>query len=1240
MSGDLKCPKCGTSLAADAPHGLCPSCLLVAALDMNGNGPDRFLSPTTPGQNRFVPPAVDSLVTSFPQLELIELLGYGGMGAVYKARQIKLDRLVALKIVRSDAVADPAFGERFNREARTLARLSHPNVVAIHDFGEIPGAASNNNADQPLYYFLMEYVDGANLRQLMNSHQLPSAQALRIIPQVCDALQYAHDEGVVHRDIKPENILIDKKGRVKIADFGLAKIVAGAAEEFTLTGTHQVMGTPRYMAPEQMEGSRSVDHRADIYSLGVVFYEMLTGQIPAGHFEPPSQKANVDSRLDSIVLKAMARDPERRHQHASQIRRELETVRDLAAAAAVHEAETDSPTSSIVTAPERPAPQTVSEFLSYEAAAAAGWFAGQQPATSGVPVMVRWLAPFLCLAILVTLFQPWFNVYVTDRDATVQSDRSLVAPNTNLVALLLELKPFDHPIGMIAGFFVVVLLILQLASTGPEPSKRRWGILRILVTLYAFGMILGFRYEMVGSKLVYVFADPVTGAAPRHSRNFDGTVGEALVNQLEHQTLLTPWGIAGFASLLMVMVINAVSLRYAPAPTGRRIRKSRRLNTVLTASWILTAMGILQLIASAGLIVIPAFIVTPIQEGHGPVQVIAYPAMSWLIIALFLNTASGLTCLVAGTFVARKKWRSLAVFACVSALLPLSFSWPLVMPLSVWCLTILRRENIASEFYSAAGPDGRRIRPTRTMESSGNTQNDNVGFPGTALNAKDAPHGRSPSIFQMALVVAVVFVIGLVLLLALYWTLLIPTKTPLQTAVETRDQAMVQTLLQSGADPNEASFDDSLPLHCAIANGDTESVDQLILHQANVNARSMGMTPLMVASVVGNDSIVSQLLLCGADPNVRDDVRTNYIVFIGIKRIDVPGAEMTPLMLAAYSGYKDVVKVLLDAGADATAQDTIGQTAAEIALSRNYRDIHDLILGSTRLAVERIPDPPGESGNVRQQRMLQEAIQADSLSGVANWLASGGMINHADDAGVTPLMKAIDAGRDQIAAWMILHGAFEGKPDQRNWTPIRAAVEYGSLSTVKMLLDLERAYVDTDVQRRLVQIAPEKASVEQLVRLRLDVAATLPDSAGVTPLMRAAASGNKAIFEMLVASGGCEQLDNAGRSWLNHAIENRQTDFLISVLDELNQKFAASGEDPYLDPKGTLNLLTNQDAEMQIPLQQARAGNLNSVAERIEQYCNLIIQDCEHQAAESPEQAAVLQTIREKCDRALGVSSQ
>ncbi|QDU37519.1 Serine/threonine-protein kinase PknB [Maioricimonas rarisocia] len=331
MTTPSECPVCGSHLPLDATAGLCPKCLMQAGMQSDAPAGESPFVPTTPQPGGFVPPPVSSLTAAFPGLEVLELIGHGGMGAVYKARQKKLDRLVALKIIRPESAADPAFAERFTREAVTLARLNHPQIVSIHDFGEVEyesltGRDGGEPARQPLFYFVMEYVDGANVRDLIRRGRVPPQQALAIVAQICDALQYAHDEGIIHRDIKPENILVDRRGRVKIADFGLARLVANSPENFTLTGTHQVMGTPRYMAPEQMAGSHRVDHRADLYALGVVLYEMLTGQLPMGKFEPPSRKVAVDARLDEVVHRALASDPDQRYQRASEIRSDVESL--------------------------------------------------------------------------------------------------------------------------------------------------------------------------------------------------------------------------------------------------------------------------------------------------------------------------------------------------------------------------------------------------------------------------------------------------------------------------------------------------------------------------------------------------------------------------------------------------------------------------------------------------------------------------------------------------------------------------------------------------------------------------------------------------------------------------------------------------------------------------------------------------------------------------------------------------
>ncbi|MEZ6135492.1 MAG: serine/threonine-protein kinase [Pirellulaceae bacterium] len=311
------CLQCGTVLAADETGEICSACMLEVGFESHAIDPDA----TEGGNDSAEPVSADELTIKnvqklFPDLEILELVGQGGMGMVYKAQQKHLGRLVALKLLRTKCSQDPSLAERFSREARALAKLAHPHIVGVHDFGQA--------GDRP--YLIMEYVDGTNLRQMMSEKTLTPQAALAMIAPICEALQFAHEEGVVHRDIKPENILVDRRGRVRIADFGLARLMGRNNDEWTLTGTRQVMGTPHYMAPEQMERPQEVDHRADIFSLGVVLYEMLTGELPIGRFDLPSKKLDIDVRLDQVVLRTLEKEPSRRYQHASDIQTDVQRI--------------------------------------------------------------------------------------------------------------------------------------------------------------------------------------------------------------------------------------------------------------------------------------------------------------------------------------------------------------------------------------------------------------------------------------------------------------------------------------------------------------------------------------------------------------------------------------------------------------------------------------------------------------------------------------------------------------------------------------------------------------------------------------------------------------------------------------------------------------------------------------------------------------------------------------------------
>jgi serine/threonine protein kinase len=438
--------------------------------------------------SNFNPPPIEELAAIFPQFQILELIGRGGMGAVYKIRQKDLDRIVALKILSPAIGQSPEFSARFTREAKALAKLNHHGIVTLHEFGQQDG----------LYFILMEFVDGVNLAQLIKTGRISPRQALAIVPQICDALQFAHDQGIVHRDIKPENILLDRLGRVKVADFGIAKVVASVCDrpvegeknqrrsqtDATLAG--KIIGTPQYMAPEQIDHPADVDHRADIYALGVVFYQMLTGELPGKGFEAPSKKVHIDVRLDEIVMRAMERNPELRFQQASAMTTRVEDLdaepRDITPipSAAPSERRCDSFgiaafLMAILLGPFGSLPAIIFGHVALSRIRANPLLTGRGFAMAGI--IIGYL--FLALVVLVIVLAFWSPVAITKKT----SQAEFVAPQVIIVeepaspSLGLGTKSgklLDAGKGKIGGAEVAVLAEMWIVGIDSGKYSQSW----------------------------------------------------------------------------------------------------------------------------------------------------------------------------------------------------------------------------------------------------------------------------------------------------------------------------------------------------------------------------------------------------------------------------------------------------------------------------------------------------------------------------------------------------------------------------------------------------------------------------------------------------------------------------------------------------------------------------------------------------------------------------------------------
>ncbi|CAN5178308.1 hypothetical protein BH09SUM1_BH09SUM1_29870 [soil metagenome] len=277
----------------------------------NGGPAGDLITPPTEARKR---PILEPGQVLSNNYEIVEQIGEGGMAVVYKARQRSLNRMVAIKAMHQRFAQDPEFIERFEAESGALAALTHPNIVSIIDRG----------ADNKVYYFVMEYVDGQNLDQKIIENKVTPNEWRQVIAACGSALEYVHKHGIVHRDIKPSNVLIDSEGRVKIGDFGIAHIMAGDSGVVQAQGSTRPLGTAHYMAPEQTNDSGSVDHRADIFSLGVAFYKMMARRLPVGEYATPSAvNREVPIAVDAILARAMNPDRAERYQSVKEFTDDL-----------------------------------------------------------------------------------------------------------------------------------------------------------------------------------------------------------------------------------------------------------------------------------------------------------------------------------------------------------------------------------------------------------------------------------------------------------------------------------------------------------------------------------------------------------------------------------------------------------------------------------------------------------------------------------------------------------------------------------------------------------------------------------------------------------------------------------------------------------------------------------------------------------------------------------------------------
>jgi serine/threonine-protein kinase len=417
--------------------------------------------------------------------ELGDILGFGGMSEVHLARDVRLHRDVAVKVLRADLARDPSFYLRFRREAQNAAALNHPSIVAVYDTGEAETPTG------PLPYIVMEYVDGVTLRDIVHTDgPLPPRRAIEIIADACQALNFSHQNGIIHRDVKPANIMISTTNAVKVMDFGIARAIADSGNSVTQTAA--VIGTAQYLSPEQARGD-AVDARSDVYSLGCVLYEILTGEPPftgdspvAVAYQhvredpvPPSQRhEGISADLDAVVLKALAKNPDNRYQTAAEMRTDLIRVHNGEKPEAP-KVLTDADRSSLLSANVGNSGPSRTDPLPRQVLADAG-------EDRSVGSVGRWIVAVAALAVLTIVVVIAFNsfggntrdVQVPDVRGQVSADAIAALQNRGFKTRTLQKPdstiPPDHVIGTDPGANASVNAgddITINVSTGPEQRE-------------------------------------------------------------------------------------------------------------------------------------------------------------------------------------------------------------------------------------------------------------------------------------------------------------------------------------------------------------------------------------------------------------------------------------------------------------------------------------------------------------------------------------------------------------------------------------------------------------------------------------------------------------------------------------------------------------------------------------------------------------------------------------------------